>query len=213
MKVSISPELARLQRDAGVIGFSAATAWEAIVLVAAGFDHVFIVNEIVDPAMVNAIAQAALSADLLVAADSRDNVQTLARAARAAGSELGVLVDVDTGMDRCGVASADKAVALAQFIADQPGLRFVGVTGYEGHCSGLVDRGLRRQAHVAAMASLVGAAELIEAHGIACPMRQRAGPPPGTGPRVRPASQRSKPGATSSWTTSTAASSRTSNTR
>ena len=56
-----SPELARLQLDAGAIGLSAATAWEAVVLVAAGFDHVFVVNEVVDRAMINALARAANS--------------------------------------------------------------------------------------------------------------------------------------------------------
>lgn len=170
-----SPDLARLQRDAGMIGVSTATAWEAIVLVAAGFDHVFVVNEVVDRAMINALARAALSADLMVAADSPDNVNELARAARTAGSELGLLVDVDTGIDRCGVDSAEEAVALARYIVDQPGLRFHGVTGYEGHCSRMVDRDLRREAHVAAMALLLQTADAIEAHGIACPIRSAGG--------------------------------------
>ena len=111
----------------------------------------------------------------MVAADSPDNVDELARAVRAAGSELGVLVDVDTGIDRCGVDTAEEAVALAQYIGDRPGLRFRGITGYEGHCSRIVDRDLRRVAHLDAMASLVDVAEAIEAHGIACPIRSAGG--------------------------------------
>ena len=49
IKVHKSPELARLQVDAGAIGLSVATVWEAIVLVAAGFDHVFVVNTVAGP--------------------------------------------------------------------------------------------------------------------------------------------------------------------
>ena len=44
----------------------------------------------------------------------------------AAGSELGVLVEVDTGMDRCGVDTVDEALALARRVAGRPGLRLAG---------------------------------------------------------------------------------------
>ena len=57
------------------------------------------------------------------------------RPPQAAGSELGVLVEIDTGMDRCGADTPDEAVDLARRVVDRPGLRLLGITGYEGHCS------------------------------------------------------------------------------
>ena len=61
--------------------------------------------------------------------------RTIAAAARAAGSTVGLLIEVDTGMDRAGVDSGEEAVALARGVAGLEGVRLEGVTGYEGHCS------------------------------------------------------------------------------
>src|SRR5581483_9404260 len=50
-------------------------------------------------------------------------------------STIGVLVELDTGMDRAGVDSTAAAVELAERISAFDGLRLCGVSGYEGHCS------------------------------------------------------------------------------
>jgi D-serine deaminase-like pyridoxal phosphate-dependent protein len=174
-KTHKSVELARLQVAAGAIGLTAATAWEGIVLIAAGLDHVLVANEVVDPEKIEALARAARSFDVIVAVDSFDNVDELARAARAEGAELGALVDVDTGMHRCGVGGPDDAVALAERVASQPGLRFRGVTGYEGHCARIPERELRHTAQIEATARLIEVADRIERHGLECPIRSAGG--------------------------------------
>ena len=45
---------------------------------------------------------------------------------------VGVLIDVDILLHRCGVGSASDAVALARTIERLPGLRLRGIMGYEG---------------------------------------------------------------------------------
>jgi D-serine deaminase-like pyridoxal phosphate-dependent protein len=45
---------------------------------------------------------------------------------------VGVLIDVDVLLHRCGVASVPEALALARFIEASPGVRLAGVMGYEG---------------------------------------------------------------------------------
>ena len=40
------------------------------------------------------------------------------------GTVLNVLVEIDVGANRCGVSPGGAAVALAQAIAQEPGLRF-----------------------------------------------------------------------------------------
>ena len=57
----------------------------------------------------------------------------LGQAAVAAGVKIGVLVDVDLGMRRTGVATAAGAVELARLVSTTSGLRFDGLMGYEGH--------------------------------------------------------------------------------
>ena len=48
-KTHKAPQIARLQVDAGAIGVSTATAWEAIVMIDAGIDDILVANEVVGP--------------------------------------------------------------------------------------------------------------------------------------------------------------------
>jgi D-serine deaminase-like pyridoxal phosphate-dependent protein len=175
IKVHKSPELARLQVEAGAIGLSCATVWEAIVLVDTGLDHIFLVNTVAGPTKIRALAELAGRADIMVAVDDADNAAALAEAARAAGSQLGVFIEVDDGMDRCGVDTPAEALDLARRLVTMPGLRFLGLTGYEGHCSLTPEKELRHQKQRTAMAMLVETAKLIVADGIPCPILSAGG--------------------------------------
>ncbi|HEU5433854.1 MAG TPA: alanine racemase, partial [Thermomicrobiales bacterium] len=56
VKTHKSPDLARLQADAGAQGFSTATVWEAVVLADAGLDDLFVVNTVEGPAKIGRLA-------------------------------------------------------------------------------------------------------------------------------------------------------------
>jgi D-serine deaminase-like pyridoxal phosphate-dependent protein len=64
------------------------------------------------------------------------------------------------------VRSAAAAVALGAHIARQPGLRLVGLLGYEGHCMLEPDRATRIEKARAANDVLVGAADAFGAAGL-----------------------------------------------
>jgi len=131
-KTHRTPELAKRQLGAGIQGATCATVGEAEAVVGAGVDDVLIANEVVDAGKITRIAALARQARVMVAADDSAPVAELSRAASAAGSTVGVLVDVDVLLHRCGVGSPEEAVALARAISSSPGLRFAGVMGYEG---------------------------------------------------------------------------------
>ena len=175
IKVHKSPDLARLQVEAGAIGLSCATVWEAIVLARAGLDHLFVVNTVAGPQKLAALAELAGEVDVWVAVDDAANAADLARAARAAGTIIGVLVEVDTGMDRAGVDTTDEGLALARGISTLRGIELKGVTGYEGHCSLTFDRELRHERQRTAMSLLVTVAEQLELDGLPCPIRSAGG--------------------------------------
>jgi D-serine deaminase-like pyridoxal phosphate-dependent protein len=177
IKVHKSPELARMQVDAGAIGISTATIWEAIVMVRSGLDSIFIVNTLAGREKLAALAEIAREGDVMVAVDDAKNAADIAAAARAAKSTVGVLVEVDTGMDRAGVDTAEQAVELARRVAGMDGIRLLGVTGYEGHASLTPDRSLRAQKQRLAMGLLVDAAEKIRAAGLPCPIVSAGGTP------------------------------------
>jgi D-serine deaminase-like pyridoxal phosphate-dependent protein len=165
VKVHKSPHIARLQIEHGAIGVGCATVWEAIVMARAGIDDVFVINEVVGPERTRALALLAREASVKVAVDDAVQVDELSRAATAAGSTIGVLIDVDEGMHRCGVASADEALGLVRRIAAAPGLDFVGLTGYEGHCSLEFDAAKRHAMAGEAMSLLTGIASDLAGHG------------------------------------------------
>jgi D-serine deaminase-like pyridoxal phosphate-dependent protein len=158
-------QIARMQVEAGAIGLTAATVWEAVALVQAGIPDVLIANEVVGEEKIRQLAAAARDARLTVAVDDPRNAAALSAAANAAGSEIGVLVDVDVGMNRCGVRNREQALRLAGQLQHLPGLRLRGVMGYEGHCVLEADRQARARKAGAAMEYLLSIADALAAAG------------------------------------------------
>ncbi|MFL5916926.1 MAG: alanine racemase [Gaiellaceae bacterium] len=175
IKVHKSPELARLQVEAGAIGISTATVWEAIVMARSGLDGIFVVNTVAGREKLAALAELARDVEVMVAVDDAGNAADAAAAAREAGSTVGLVIELDTGMDRAGVDTTDEAVALAEEVVDLEGVRLAGVTGYEGHCSLTPERELRREREQKAMGFLVGTAEALRGRGLPCPIVSAGG--------------------------------------
>lgn len=175
IKVHKSTELAKRQVAAGAIGLSTATVWEAVALAWAGLDDIFVVNTISHPEKIRVLAELARHQRVLVASDNAGNVSVLAEAARTAGSHLGVLVEVDTGMDRAGVDDEADAISLVKHIESYDELVFEGLTGYEGHCSLESDGPKRIAKQRLAMDIFLGMADKIESLGIPCPIRSAGG--------------------------------------
>src|SRR5712691_228877 len=165
-KTHKSPDLARRQLQAGAAGLSMATVWEAAVLAGAGMDNLFVVNTVSHPAKIRMLAELARDRQILVAVDEAPNAAAHSAAAVRAGSTLGILIEVDTGMDRCGVDTAEDALALARHVTGLPGLRFDGITGYEGHCSLTFDNELRHERQREAMKFFTGVADILESEGM-----------------------------------------------
>ena len=66
-----------------------------------------------------------------MACDHAANARNLSKAARNLGVELGVVIEIETGLRRCGVREIDAGVALAKEIDSLPGLRFRGVMSHQ----------------------------------------------------------------------------------
>jgi D-serine deaminase-like pyridoxal phosphate-dependent protein len=162
------PAIAHLLRRAGAIGVTVAKVSEAEVMAAAGIDDILIAHLVVGASKAARLAAIQRQADVKVTVDHVDQVAPLGRAATAASVSIGVLVDVDLGMNRTGVATADAAVELARLVSATPGLRFDGLMGYEGHTLGIPDPGEKRAAVTAAIARLIHARDLVQSSGLHC---------------------------------------------
>ena len=163
-KTHKSLRLAAMQIERGAIGLTVAKIGEAEVM-AAATDDLLMAYPAINPNRAVDLARLAASRVIRVAIDSITALETLARAAAGAGTELGVLVDLDIGHHRTGVQSANEALALAQEIDRTPGLRFDGLLFYPGHLSHGSDagsiEGLRTIDH-----RVTETLDLLKRHGI-----------------------------------------------
>ncbi|HLJ92497.1 MAG TPA: DSD1 family PLP-dependent enzyme [Gemmataceae bacterium] len=158
--------LARHLAEMGVQSFLCAKLSEAEVLAGAGFHDLFIANQVIGPAKLRRLTELARRAQVSVCVDDAGNVEELSRAAVSANVQIGVLVEVDIGMGRCGVEPGEPARALARQIQHRPGLRFVGLQGYDGHLQLVSNPAERRAKCLEGLEQLLATRRLIEEAGI-----------------------------------------------
>jgi D-serine deaminase-like pyridoxal phosphate-dependent protein len=163
-KTSKLIEVARLQREAGAVGFTCATPAEVSALLAAGFEGIFWANSPVGVKAAQA-AQFSLRGDVAVGLDSVALADGLQAAAAAAGTRIRFLLEIDTGLGRTGIAAGD-AVAVAGELRGFDRLDLIGVYTHEGQLAGLT--GPREELKAAGLAAgqrLVDAAAELRAAG------------------------------------------------
>lgn len=149
VKAHKTTALAKRQVAAGHLGFTCATVREVEGMVAAGLDaDLLLANEVLDARRLGALV--AGGARVTVAVDSPETL-----AAAVAGGVREVLVDVNVGLPRCGIAP-DRAGWLAER-ARAAGLTVRGVMGYEGHLMMLPDVAERARLTEECMAKLITA--------------------------------------------------------
>lgn len=162
-------EIANLQLDAGAVGITCAKVGEAEALADGGIPDILIANQIVGPLKIARLMKLAGRCTVTVAVDDAGNVAQLSAAAVAAGVTLRVFVEVNVGMDRCGVEPGEPALALARQVADAPGVVFAGLQAYEGHLQNLLPFEDRAARTLVDMRKALAAKEYIEAAGLDVP--------------------------------------------
>jgi 3-hydroxy-D-aspartate aldolase len=162
------PEIALRQIALGADGVCCQKVSEAEALVAGGVNDVLITNEVVGAAKVKRLAALANQARVKVCVDDAGNVRDLDAAAHAAGVALDVLVEVDVGAHRCGVAPGAPTVLLAAQIAACRNLRFAGLQAYHGSAQHTRKVSDRREAIERAVGQVRDTTRLLGEAGIPC---------------------------------------------
>src|SRR5688572_4932535 len=109
-KTHKSPIIAMKQIELGAVGVCCQKVAEAEVLVAGGVQDVLIANEVVGPAKLRRLAALARHARIGVCVDDPGNVADLEDAAEEFDARIKVLVELDVGAGRCGVAPGEAAL-------------------------------------------------------------------------------------------------------
>jgi D-serine deaminase-like pyridoxal phosphate-dependent protein len=164
------PAIAHKLMAAGAIGVTCAKLGEAEVMAAADIHDILIANQVVGKIKVTRLANLCRQADVIVAVDSLENARQLSDAACQADASIRVVVEINTGMNRCGVQPGGGVLELAQQIAMLSGLRFSGVMGWEGHTVGIEDPEEKNRSIQQSVASLVESAQRIRSAGLPTPI-------------------------------------------
>jgi len=162
------PAIAEMQLSAGAVGITCQKVSEAEAMVAGSSNirDVLITYNILGAEKLDHLAALARKVALSVVADSETVIDSLSERFASEVAPLTVLVECNTGADRCGVPTPEAATALAQQIANAPGLAFGGLMTYPpAGGAGAVEAFMTR------------AKTLIEASGIAVPVITSGGTP------------------------------------
>jgi len=132
-KTHKSPEIARMQVDAGATGITVAKLGEAEVMADAGFDDLLLAYPIVGDAKLARLRALLERARVRTTLDSVDVAQGLGRVGRDLGRDVEVLVEVDTGMHRLGRPPGEPTAELVADVARVDGVEVVGLLTHAGH--------------------------------------------------------------------------------
>ena len=145
-KTHKSPRIGVEQLNRGAVGLTCATLLEAEVM-SQVCDDLLLAYPPVGVRKLQRLMSLPERVGITVALDSIDSAQQLARAAEQRGRVVGVYVELDLGMHRVGLTSAEETLKLARFVAAQPQLAYRGIAFYPGHIriqGALYDEQLKR---------------------------------------------------------------------
>ena len=152
IKTHKSPRLGAEQLSRGAVGLTCATSREAEVMAEVG-DDILVAYPALGEARLRRLMALPERVRLTIALDSAEAVERLAAAARHAGRAVGVYVEMDMGMRRVGVGSAEEAVALVRLVRERDPLEYAGIAFYPGHVREPVER---QDAALAALVARLG---------------------------------------------------------
>ncbi|MDO9403106.1 MAG: alanine racemase [Polaromonas sp.] len=166
VKAIRSPSLALLLQAAGASGVTCANVREARAMVTAGITDVLIASQVVQPRDLEIVAHLNRHASVMVAIDVPGAAALVAAAARAAGTRIPVVIEVEVGLQRAGAQPGSEAVALAQLVHADSCMTFCGFMAWEGHTTRIADQAAKREAIRAAVGHLTSTARACEAAGL-----------------------------------------------
>jgi D-threonine aldolase len=135
VKTHKTREIVKLELEAGIRKHKCATVAEAEMLATCGTPDVLIAYPLVGPncQRLARLIQTYPNCRFSVLADHPAGIMALSQAMAAKELEVDVLLDIDVGQHRTGIAPGNEACQLYEMIHRSPGLRAGGLHVYDGH--------------------------------------------------------------------------------
>ncbi len=124
------PYFAKRQMELGAAGITVQKLGEAEVMADAGLSDLLLTFNVIGPAKLKRLKALHERITIRVVADSVECITGLAATFADPDHPLGVFIECDTGMGRCGVQSPEAALTLARRVDGTPGLDFAGLMTY-----------------------------------------------------------------------------------
>lgn len=169
------PAIALKQIALGAVGQCCQKVGEAEALVRGGVKDILVSNEVVGLHKLRRLAALAKDATVALCFDAAEQVEATGAVARDFGVQLGALVEIEVGMQRCGVPPGEPALALARLITKTPGLKFRGLQAYHGTAQHLPSVDEREKAIQTAAVAVRQTVDLLRQKGVACELVTGAG--------------------------------------
>lgn len=165
------PAIAHRLIDAGAIGVTCAKLGEAEVMAATGIKDILIANQVVGPTKIARLVSLRRQADAMVSVDCLENAREISEQAAERNIKIRVLLEVNIGMDRCGVEPGQPVVGLGLEVGRLPGLELCGVTAWEGgRIAKIRDPQEKKRRCKEAIGLLLESAEMCRAAGLEMPI-------------------------------------------
>ncbi len=162
------PQIAFMQLRAGAVGITCQKLGEAEVMAAAGIDDILITYNIVGEHKLRRLAQLKRLANVCTVVDSEEVLAPLAARMQQEGLQHEVMIEVNTGLNRCGVLPGEPVLALVQRLQQHPSLKLRGIFTHEGHAYNFPNLEERERAVMKAADDMKRTAQLLREHGFPC---------------------------------------------
>lgn len=166
-KTHKTPAIAELQIADGALGICTAKVGEAAAMIEHGIKKVLMTTCNVTTHKISLAMELCKRSDQFIQAVFQEtNARDLSAAAQEAGVIADVVVDVDPGGHRTGIAPGKPALELAQLIDRLPGLRQRGLLCYDGRVQHEINASVRRSQSVQAMEPAADTLEKMRLSGL-----------------------------------------------
>ncbi|MEO0394275.1 MAG: alanine racemase [Pseudomonadota bacterium] len=169
-KTHKSVAVARQQMDAGAVGLTVSKPAEALPFMRAGIPSIKICYPVIDPDAMHPVLTLAQQhqTEIIGTIDSPEGVTALVQAAQDFDLTLPVFLEVNVGLDRCGVAADSPALLdLAAAITATPHLHLLGLTAHAGHAYGVDNRDAAARIAEQERSTMMAAKQRLADQGIA----------------------------------------------
>ncbi|MFW9901594.1 MAG: alanine racemase [Candidatus Thorarchaeota archaeon] len=165
IKTHKCPKIGKIQLEAGASGICVARVGEAEIFAEQGFDDILIANQVIELNQIKRLIELNKKSLVRVCVDSEKNIIDLHKAASAEDVKLEILLELDIGLGRNGVQPGEPALKFANLIKKYKNLELVGLQGYEGHLTSVIDPELRKRQTEESIKLLVDTKDLLNENG------------------------------------------------